>query len=305
MEAGKAAVADAYVGDPSEVAFEARSMLAITYQRLKRSKSAMVGLGLVLILILVALLADVIAPADPAQIFPGKALQFPNANHLMGTDQIGRDVFSRVVYGTRISIMIGFSSIILAMLVGVPLGIASGYYGGALDIVVMRVMDLIMAFPIFLLAIIAVVAIRDLVPPTFTVVVALGIVRVPIYARIVRGSVLSVKENEYVEAVRALALKDRRILFRHLLPNCLAPLIVTGTLSIGTAIIVEASLSFLGLGTQPPTPSWGYDLKASVTLIQINPWLSIFPGTAIFLTVLGFNLFGDGLRDALDPRLKQ
>jgi peptide/nickel transport system permease protein len=305
MTAGRMLTTDTYVGDPSEVEFSTRSMLAITFQRLKRSKSAMAGLFLVALLLAVAVFADLIAPSDPAQIFPGTAMQFPSWQHLMGTDQIGRDVFSRVVYGARISIMIGFTSIILAMLVGVPLGIASGYYGGAFDFIIQRLMDLIMSFPIFLLAIIAVVALRDLIPPTFTVVLALGIVRIPIYGRIVRGSVLSVKENEYVEAVRALALKDRRILFRHLLPNCMAPLIVTGTLSIGTAIIVEASLSFLGLGTQPPTPSWGYDLKSSVPLIQINPWLSIFPGLAILFTVLGFNLFGDGLRDALDPRLKQ
>jgi len=305
MTAGRMVTTDTYVGDPSEMEFRTRSMLVITYQRLKRSKSAMAGLFLVAMLLAVAVFADLIAPADPAQIFPGAAMQFPSWQHLMGTDQIGRDVFSRVVYGARISIMIGFTSIILAMLVGVPLGIASGYYGGTFDFIIQRLMDLIMSFPIFLLAIIAVVALRDLIPPTFTVVLALGIVRIPIYGRIVRGSVLSVKENEYVEAVRALALKDRRILFRHLLPNCMAPLIVTGTLSIGTAIIVEASLSFLGLGTQPPTPSWGYDLKSSVPLIQINPWLSIFPGVAILFTVLGFNLFGDGLRDALDPRLKQ
>lgn len=305
MDAGKAVALDTYVSDPLAEEFQTRSMLAILFQRLKRSKSAVAGLILVVALLLVAIFADVIAPADPAEIFPGKAMQFPSREHLMGTDQIGRDVFSRVVYGSRISIMIGFSSTILAMLIGIPLGIGSGYYGGAVDFIIMRVMDLIMAFPIFLLAIIAVVAIRDLIPPTFTVVIALSIVRVPIYSRIVRGSVLSAKENEYVEAVRALALKDWRILYRHLLPNCMAPLIVTATLAIGTAILVEASLSFLGLGTQPPTPSWGYDLKSSVPLIQINPWLSIFPGVAILLTVLGFNLFGDGLRDALDPRLKQ
>lgn len=305
MDAGKAVALDTYVRDPLAEEFQTRSMLAILFQRLKRSKSAVAGLILVVALLLVAIFADVIAPADPAEIFPGKAMQFPSREHLMGTDQIGRDVFSRVVYGSRISIMIGFSSTILAMLIGIPLGIGSGYYGGAVDFIIMRVMDLIMAFPIFLLAIIAVVVIRDVIPPTFTVVIALSIVRVPIYSRIVRGSVLSAKENEYVEAVRALALKDWRILYRHLLPNCMAPLIVTATLAIGTAILVEASLSFLGLGTQPPTPSWGYDLKSSVPLIQINPWLSIFPGVAILLTVLGFNLFGDGLRDALDPRLKQ
>jgi peptide/nickel transport system permease protein len=305
MDTGKAVALDTYVSDPSAEAFQTRSMIAILFQRLKRSKSAVAGLILVVALLLVAIFADVIAPADPAEIFPGKAMAFPSREHLMGTDQIGRDVFSRVVYGSRISIMIGFSSTILAMLIGIPLGIGSGYYGGTVDFIIMRIMDLIMAFPIFLLAIIAVVAIRDLIPPTFTVVIALSIVRVPIYSRIVRGSVLSAKENDYVEAVRALALKDWRILYRHLLPNCMAPLIVTATLAIGTAILVEASLSFLGLGTQPPTPSWGYDLKSSVPLIQINPWLSIFPGVAILLTVLGFNLFGDGLRDALDPRLKQ
>ncbi|ETX07771.1 ABC transporter permease [Candidatus Entotheonella palauensis] len=305
MDAGKAVALETYVSDPSAEGFHTRSMLAIIFQRLKRSKSAVAGLILVVGLLLVAIFADVIAPVDPAEIFPGKAMEFPSREHLMGTDQIGRDVFSRVVYGSRISIMIGFSSTILAMLIGIPIGIGAGYYGGAVDFITMRIMDLIMAFPIFLLAIIAVVAIRDLIPPTFTVVIALSIVRVPIYSRIVRGSVLSAKENDYVEAVRALALKDWRILYRHLLPNCMAPLIVTATLAIGTAILVEASLSFLGLGTQPPTSSWGYDLKSSVPLIQINPWLSIFPGVAILLTVLGFNLFGDGLRDALDPRLKQ
>jgi peptide/nickel transport system permease protein len=163
-------------------------------------------------------------------------------------------------------------------------------------------MDILLAFPIFLLAIVIMVILGE--PNTTNVVLALGIVRIPIFARIVRGSILVAKEHDYIEAAKALGMWERRILFRHLLPNCLAPLIVTATLSIASAILVEAALSFLGLGTQPPTPSWGWDLKANLVLIELNPWISIFPGLAMMLTVLGFNMFGDGLRDALDPRLK-
>jgi peptide/nickel transport system permease protein len=165
----------------------------------------------------------------------------------------------------------------------------------------MRVMDIILAFPIFLLAIVIMVILE---PNVLNVVIALGIVRIPIYARLVRGSVLATKELQYIEAAQALAVRDPRLLFRHILPNCMAPIIVTSTLSVGTSIIVEASLSFLGLGTQPPTPSWGWDLKSNLLLVEINPWITLFPGLAIFLTVLAFNLFGDGLRDVLDPRLK-
>jgi len=195
---------------------------------------------------------------------------------------------------------------VVALLIGVPLGMIGGYYGGRTDTVVMRVMDLILAFPIYLLAIILMVMFTPTAGliGTIKVVGAVAIVRIPIYARLVRGSVLSIKEKEYVEACRALGVRDTWILVRHVLPNCLAPIIVTTTLGVATAIIVEATLSFLGLGTQPPTPSWGWDLKANVAFIQANPWLSLFPGLAIFVTVLGFNLFGDGLRDALDPRLK-
>jgi peptide/nickel transport system permease protein len=182
----------------------------------------------------------------------------------------------------------------------------AGFYGGRLDTLVMRLMDLILAFPIYLLAIILMVIFTPTAGAigTMKVVGAIAIVRIPIYARLVRGSVLSVREKEYVESCRALGLRDPAILLRHVLPNSLAPIIVTTTLGIATAIIVEATLSFLGLGTQPPTPSWGWDLKANIAFIQASPWLAIFPGAAIFVSVLGFNLFGDGLRDALDPRLK-
>jgi peptide/nickel transport system permease protein len=215
-------------------------------------------------------------------------------------------MLSRIIHGSRVSLAVGLSSVLLAMFIGVPFGLLAGFYGGTLDSVIMRVMDLILSFPVFLLAIVIMI----MFTPTagligaMKVIMAIGIVRIPIYARLVRGTVLSVKEKEYIEACRAVGQCDPWILLRHILPNCMTPIIVTGTLSIATAIIVEASLSFLGLGTQPPTPSWGWDLKANVPWIQMQPWLALGPGLAIFVTVLGFNLFGDGLRDALDPRLK-
>ena len=215
-------------------------------------------------------------------------------------------MLSRVIHGSRISLAVGVSSVLFALFLGVPLGMLAGYTGGWVDTLVMRVMDLILAFPIYLLAIILMVIFTPTAGliGTMKVTGAIAIVRIPIYARLVRGSVLSIKEKEYVEACRALGVRAPSIIFRHILPNCLAPIIVTTTLGIATSIIVEATLSFLGLGTQPPTPSWGWDLKANISFIQANAWLSLFPGLAIFVTVLGFNLFGDGIRDALDPRLK-
>ena len=278
----------------------ARSMWQITLQRLKRSKTAMIGLTIVTLLLLVAAFAGVIAPYSPTQTGP-ESISPPTWNHLMGTDLLGRDVFSRVIHGSRVSVYVGVVSIIFSLLIGIPLGMIAGFYGGHIDNLIMRCMDVMLAFPIFLLAIVLMVILE---PSTMNVVLALAIVRIPILARIVRGSVLSVKENEYIEAVKALSLSQLRVLGRHVLPNCLAPIIVTSTLNIGNAIILEASLSFLGLGTQPPTPTWGWDLKQNLTLIEINPWITIFPGLAILVTVLAFNLLGDGLRDALDPRLK-
>jgi peptide/nickel transport system permease protein len=282
------------------------SLWAQTTRRLKRSKTALVGLGIVMALILVSVFAEVLAPYDPIRNAPTETFQLPNATHWFGTDQFGRDMLSRIIHGSRISLAVGLASVLLAIFIGVPLGVIAGFYGGRLDSIIMRAMDLILSFPVFLLAIVIMI----MFTPTagllgaMKVIMAIGIVRIPIYARLVRGTVLSVKEKEYIEACRALGQYDPQILLHHVLPNCMAPIIVTGTLSIATAIIVEASLSFLGLGTQPPTPSWGWDLKANVAWIQSNPWLALGPGFAIFITVLGFNLFGDGLRDALDPRLK-
>jgi peptide/nickel transport system permease protein len=275
-------------------------------RRLRRSTTALIGVAIVALLLVLAIFADVLAPTSPTVNDQTRTFQPPSWDYPLGTDQMGRDMLSRVIHGTRVSLLVGVSSVLLALFVGVPLGMIAGYYGGRTDTLVMRVMDLILAFPIYLLAIILMVIFTPTAGliGTMKVTGAIAIVRIPIYARLVRGSVLSVKEKEYIEACRALGVRDPWILLRHVLPNCLAPIIVTTTLGIATSIIVEATLSFLGLGTQPPTPSWGWDLKANVAFIQINPWLSLFPGLAIFITVLGFNLFGDGLRDALDPRLK-
>ena len=298
------AVGEAVPAAPAKVRSE--TLWAQTSRRLKRSNTAIFGLLVVIALILVAVFADVLAPYSATDTNPNTTFQMPNSKHLLGTDQLGRDMLSRIIYGSRVSLTVGLSSVVLAVFIGLPLGLIAGYYGRLYDTLVMRAMDVILSFPVILLAIIIMV----MFTPTdgfwgiVKVTMAVAIVRIPIYARLVRGSVLSIKEKEYIEACRALGQRDVKVLLKHILPNCLAPLIVAGTLSVATAIIVEASLSFLGVGIQPPTPSWGWDLKANVAWIQDNAWLALAPGFAIFITVLSFNLFGDGLRDALDPRLK-
>jgi peptide/nickel transport system permease protein len=229
-------------------------------------------------------------------------LQPPSFKHFLGTDILGRDVFSRIIYGSRISVYVGVVSMLIATIIGIPLGLMSGYYGRWFDQTVMRIMDIMLAFPVFLLAIMIMAVLGA---SATNVCVALGIVYIPRYARIVRGSVLSIRENEYIDAVKALGIKEWRIFIFHILPNCLAPVLVMTTISLGVAIIAEASLSFLGMGTQPPTPSWGGDLRDAISIMEISPWLAVFPGMAILVTVLGINMLGDGLRDAIDPRLKQ
>ena len=294
------------VAPPATRPARSETMWAQTSRRLRKSHAAIFGMVVVVLLVLVAIFADVIAPQSPTTNNPMATFAEPSAQHLLGTDQLGRDMLSRIIHGSRVSLTIGLSSVILAVFVGLPLGIIAGFYGGVFDTLIMRAMDVILSFPVILLAIIIMV----MFTPTdgfwgiVKVTGAVAIVRVPIYARLVRGSVLSIKEKEYIEACRALGQRDPLVLIRHILPNCLAPIIVAGTLSVATAIIVEASLSFLGVGVQPPTPSWGWDLKANVAWIQESPWLALCPGFAIFITVLSFNLFGDGLRDALDPRMK-
>ncbi|GAV23077.1 nickel transporter permease [Carboxydothermus pertinax] len=272
-------------------------------RRLFKNKAAVVGLIIVLLLIFTAIFAPFLAPYDPINDGTLKdRLKAPSAEHLLGTDKLGRDILSRIIYGARISIEVGVISVGLALIIGTLMGLLSGYYGGFLDSLLMRIVDIIMAFPSILLAI----AITSVLGPSLSnAMIAIGIVMVPSFARVVRSTVLSLKEMEFVEAARAVGASDFSILIRHILPNSLAPLIVQGTMSIGTAILDAAGLSFLGLGAQPPTPEWGAMLVDARELLVKAPWVAFFPGLAIMLNVLGFNLLGDGLRDALDPRLKQ
>ena len=281
---------------------QTRSAASIAWSRLLRSKTAVLGLLLVCCLVVTALFADLLAPYSPYYVDAEASLTTPSWAHPLGTDLLGRDLLSRIVHGSRISLLVGFVSIFLALAAGVPLGLATGFFGGKFDLIVMRVMDIILAFPFYLQAIVIMVILG---PSTTNAIIALGIERIPTFARLVRGSVLSIRELPYIEATEALSFTSGRILFRHILPNCMAPIIVASTFSTATAIIVEATLSFLGLGTQPPTASWGWDLKQNLTFLEMNAWITVFPGLSILLTVLGFNLLGDGLRDALDPRLKQ
>ncbi len=298
----------AHPAPPSQHAADAahparlRSSIQIAWSRLLRSKTAIAGLFLVCCLVLTALLAEQLAPYNPYKVHVDASLSPPSKAHPLGTDLLGRDLLSRIIHGSRVSLYVGLTSISLAIFVGVPLGLITGFYGGKFDLIAMRFMDVILAFPFYLQAIVVMVILG---PSTTNAILALAIERIPTFSRLVRGTVLSVRENPYVEATQALALSPPRILLRHVLPNCLAPIIVTATFSTATAIIVEATLSFLGLGTQPPTASWGWDLKQNLTFLELNAWIAVFPGLSIFFTVLGFNLLGDGLRDALDPRLKQ
>ncbi|MCD5324294.1 MULTISPECIES: ABC transporter permease [Pontibacillus] len=284
--------------DPKEV-----SLWKDALSRIVKSKTSLLGLVIITLLVVIAVFAPLIAPYHP--IDDGSVIdryQPPSGEHWLGTDALGRDIFSRIAYGARISIQIGVVAVGISAVVGILLGGISGYLGRWVDMVVMRFIDILMAFPSILLAI-AMVAVlgRSLT----NAMIAVGIVGVPQFARIVRSTVLSVKEKEFVEAARATGVKNGRILFRHVLPNCMAPIIVQTTLSIGTAILDAAGLSFLGLGAQGATPEWGAMLKAGVDALQTAPWVVMFPGLAILLVVLGFNLLGDGLRDALDPRLRQ
>jgi peptide/nickel transport system permease protein len=268
---------------------------------LRKNRMAMVGLGIIIAFILVAIFAPALAPYPYDQgelVLKNKP---PSEEHWFGTDYNGRDVFSRVVYGARISLWVGTFSVIGSVMAGTILGMLAGYYGRWIDMLISRIFDVMLAFPSILLAI-AIVAILG--PSLQNALLAISIINVPTFGRLVRSRVLSLKEEEYVMAARAIGMKDSRILVQHILPNSLAPIIVTGTLGIATAIIEAAALGFLGLGAQPPEPEWGKMLADSRQYIQKAPWTVIFPGLSIMLTVLGFNLIGDGLRDALDPRMK-
>lgn len=299
---------------PEELSLKSVSLGQITWRRLFRRKSAIVGMTILGILVLIALTAQWIAPYDPYEVLIGvepiTQRQKPcihlfgcpedQPQHIAGVDGNVRDQFSRLLYGTRLSLMIGLTTVTFAIVIGTILGAISGYFGGWIDTVIMRFMDVLLAFPSLLLAI-AIVTVLG--PGLVNALLAIGIVSIPSYARVVRSSVLSVREMDFVSAAKALGGNSFDVLFRRILPNALTPLIVQGTLGIATAILDAAALSFLGLGAQPPTPEWGSMLGAERNQVFTAPHLVFFPGLAIMLTVLSFNLLGDGLRDALDPRL--
>lgn len=269
------------------------------WHRMRQNRLSVVGLALIAGFLLLAFAAPLLAPADPMAQALYNRLSPPTLEHPFGTDDFGRDILSRVIYGARISLRVGIVAVLIALVLGTGIGLVAGYWGGWIDQVLMRVMDLLLAFPSILLAI-GIVAILG--PGLENAMLAVGIVAVPQYARLVRASVLTVRETDYVLAARAMGASDARILALAILPNCLAPLIVQATLGLATAILDAAGLSFLGLGAQPPTPEWGAMLSQGRELIVRAPWVLTFPGGAIFLTVLAFNLVGDGLRDALDPK---
>ncbi|MDY8045952.1 nickel transporter permease [Paenibacillus polymyxa] len=272
------------------------------WRAFRHNKMAFVGLSIIIFFVIIALIAPWIAPFDYKEQNLASRLQPPSAEHWFGTDDLGRDLLTRTLYGARISLWVGFLSVIGSMIVGTALGLIAGFYGKWADMAISRLFDILLAFPGILLAI-AIVAILG--PSLENALYAIAIVNVPTYGRLVRSKVLSVKTEEYITSARALGANNTRIILRYILPNSLTPIIVQGTLGIGTAIIEAAALGFLGLGAQPPEPEWGKMLSDSRQYIQNAPWTVIFPGVSIMLTVLGFNLMGDGLRDVLDPRAKR
>lgn len=271
-----------------------------TIKRLMRSPSAIIGLVIVVSLVLVAIFAPLIAPYDPIKQSFRIQLQPPSIEHPFGTDEFGRDILSRVLYGARWALFVGLLADSIALVLGVTLGLLAGYFGGKTDGVISLLTDVMLAFPYLLLAMIVVAVLG---PGITNAMIAIGIVYIPQYTRLVRGTVMSIREKEFVEAARCIGLSPFRIIVRHTLPNCVAPIIVMATLAIGWAIVETAGLSFLGLGAQPPTPEWGAMLASGRNYMLSAWWIATFPGLAIVVVVVGFNILGDGLRDALDPYL--
>ncbi|MCG8539489.1 MAG: ABC transporter permease [Clostridia bacterium] len=281
-----------------------RSQWAEVWRRLRKNKMAMVGLGILIILIVSALSAPLIADYEDVVIKQDliNKLEEPSLEHIFGKDEFGRDIFARIIWGARVSLVVGIVAVGISVISGGTLGAVAGYYGGKLDTVIMRIMDIFLAIPSILLAIAIVSALG---PSIINLMIAIGISYVPTYARIVRASVLSIREQEFIEAAKAIGASDFRIILRHIIPNALAPVIVQGTLGVAGAILSTAGLSFIGLGIQPPAPEWGAMLSTSRAYLRYAWHVTTFPGVAIMITILALNLLGDGLRDALDPRLKQ
>ncbi|MCS7202083.1 MAG: ABC transporter permease [Dictyoglomus sp.] len=277
-----------------------RSLWKIAWKRLAKNKLALVGLSIVIIIVIIAIFADYIAPYDPLKVDLSKHLLPPSREHLLGTDEFGRDILSRIIFGARVSLQIGFFAQVISISLGTVLGLLAGFYGGWVDDVIMRIVEILFAFP-FLLFVIAVVAVFG--PGIQNLYLAVAIIGWAGVARIVRGQVLSLRERDFVASARAIGAGTWRILFRHILPNALSPIIIEATLGMGGMIMLEAGLSFLGLGVQAPTPSWGSMVQAGLAYMRSAWWYPVFPGIVIMIIVFGFNLLGDGLRDALDPRL--
>lgn len=269
--------------------------------RFRVSRVGLIGAVLVLAFVAASICAPLLSPFDPLAPDFGAVLEAPSWRHPFGTDDLGRDILARVLFGGRVSLQAGLLTVGFALVVGVPLGLSAGFLGGRVDNLVMRGIEVILSFPTLVLAL-GITAVLG--PKLVHALLAIGIVFVPHFARLIRGQVLSVKENDYVTAARALGGSDARVMGLHVLPNCLGPILVQSTFSVALGILIEAALSFLGLGTQPPTPSWGIMLSTGRAYLEQAPWLGAFPGFAIFLTVLGFNMLGDGIRDALDPRIR-
>jgi peptide/nickel transport system permease protein len=280
---------------------QTRGNVERAWLRLQRNRAALAGLVVVSVLIFTAIFAPFLAPYNPYIVSLGDRLQPPGGAHLLGTDELGRDVLSRLIYGARVALWVGIVTVVLAGFIGISGGLVAGYMGGRWDAIIMRLVDIFLAFPVIILAI-AIVAVRG--PGLTNVLVALALVYWTSYARVSRSTVLLLREEEYTWAARTLGASPSRIMLRHLLPNAIAPLVVLASLGMGNAILAEAALSFLGLGIQPPEASWGSMLNSGVQFLRDSSYLSTFPGLAIFITVLGFNLLGDGLRDALDPRMR-
>jgi peptide/nickel transport system permease protein len=285
----------------TDVSYPTRSPMKMMTNRFKKNKRAMVGFWMVLVFIVVAIFAPLIAPYDPIEQNMQIMLEKPSLKHPFGTDEFGRDLLSRIIYGAQISLAIGTVGVLIAVIFGVALGTIAGYFGGWIDNIIMRIMDIFMAFPSFLLAL-AIVSVLG--PGMVNVMIAIGIFSIPNFSRIARSSVISIKNKEFIEATRAMGGTDTRIIIKHLIPNSISPIIVLSTMRIATAIITAAGLSFLGMGAQPPTPEWGAMLSTGREYLRVAPHVSTIPGLAIMFLVLGFNMLGDGLRDALDPKMK-
>lgn len=275
-------------------------MWKIYLEKFLRNKLAVAGISIIAFLIILAIFAPIISTHNPIEGNILERLQAPSKNHFLGTDEIGRDVFSRMVYGTRISMSIGIFAVGIAVTIGTILGLVSGYFGRAIDAIIMRFVDIMLCFPSFFL-ILMVMAFLE--PSIYIVMIVIGLTSWMGLTRLVRGETLSIKERDFITAAKGLGLKKRRILFVHILPNVIAPVLVASVLGVGAAILTESGLSFLGLGVQPPTPSWGNILTSGKDYIHIAWWLSLAPGLAILITVLGWNLLGEGLRDVFDPRM--